>query len=161
MDLTISSPCPKRWDELIGDERIRYCGHCQLNVYNLTVMTPPEINQLLHRTNGRLCVRMYVRNDRTATLRDCPVGRENVVRRRIRAITIAFSVLVFGLISRSLRRPEMSDWPQWVQVAARWVDLDVHPFRQPVVGALPPRRLPVVPTPPPPVSTNGGTDGTP
>jgi hypothetical protein len=145
MELTISSPCPKRWEDLVGDNRIRFCGECRLNVYNLTVMKAAEIERLVTRTSGRLCVQIYVRQDQTATLRDCRVGREGVFRRRIRTVGAAFLVLFFGLVSRSLGRPDLSGWPNWVQVAAEWIDPGIPPFRR-TMGAPRPIKPPPAPS---------------
>lgn len=154
MELTISSPCPKRWESLIGNDRVRYCGECNLNVYNLTVMPPSEIEQLLHRTGGRLCVQIYVRKDRTGTLRDCPGGRRDIVHRRVRTMAIAFGVLFFGLISRGLGRPDMSGWPDWVQTAANWIHPELHPFQRTMGSPCPIRPVPVAP--PAPTATPAG-----
>ena len=46
MDLQISSPCPLSWENLVGDNRVRYCGQCKLNVYNLAEMSPEEVEQM-------------------------------------------------------------------------------------------------------------------
>lgn len=136
MNLTVSTPCPKTWEQLVGNDRVRYCGQCHLNVYNLAIMKPTEIEQLVHQTGGRLCGQLFVRKDRTATLRDCPTGRTSVVRRRIWRAAIAVAVGIFGLACRGLERPDMSDWPQWVQTVAGWVDPEgVHP-RQKMLGEI-------------------------
>jgi hypothetical protein len=60
MNLQISSPCPKSWDDLVGDHRIRYCGECRLNVYNLAEMPRVEVEALVRSTEGRLCGRLYL-----------------------------------------------------------------------------------------------------
>ena len=66
MELRISSPCPKSWDELVGDDKIRYCGQCRLNVYNLAEMPKEEVEALVRKTEGRLCGRLYMRGDKKA-----------------------------------------------------------------------------------------------
>src|SRR4051794_558697 len=40
--LRIASPCTARWDEMRGDEQMRYCGQCRKKVYNLSAMTRDE-----------------------------------------------------------------------------------------------------------------------
>lgn len=154
MELTVSSPCPKTWEELVGNDRVRYCGQCHLNVYNLAIMKPAEIERLVHQTGGRLCGRLYVRQDRTATLRDCPTGRSSIVRRRIRQAAAAFSVVLFGLGCRSLERPSISSWPQWAQSVVKWVDPAAF-RRVPVAGGIT-----CVPRPPIPPVSNPGIPGT-
>src|SRR4051812_43681240 len=33
--LTVASPCSANWAEMTGDDRSRFCGKCEKNVYNL------------------------------------------------------------------------------------------------------------------------------
>ena len=40
--LTIASPCTASWDDMEGDDKVRFCGECELNVYNLSAMTEGE-----------------------------------------------------------------------------------------------------------------------
>lgn len=72
--LQIASPCGERWDEMTGDEQVRFCGKCRLNVYNLSAMPREEAEALIAHTEGRLCVRLYKREDGTVMTQDCPVG---------------------------------------------------------------------------------------
>jgi hypothetical protein len=74
LQLTIASPCPASWDDMEGDDRVRFCGECELNVYNLSAMTESEALKLIAEREGRVCVRMYKREDGTVMTRDCPVG---------------------------------------------------------------------------------------
>src|SRR6195256_6092396 len=70
----IAAPCPADWDQMIGSERVRFCGQCSLNVYNLSGMTRSDAESLIARTEGRLCVRFYRRSDGSIITKDCPVG---------------------------------------------------------------------------------------
>ncbi|MBI3550120.1 MAG: hypothetical protein HY078_13870 [Elusimicrobia bacterium] len=72
--LTLASPCTQSWDAMEGDERVRFCGLCRLNVYNLSAMPRAEAEALVASREGRLCVRFYQRADGTILTRDCPVG---------------------------------------------------------------------------------------
>src|SRR5262245_216807 len=45
--VVVANPCPKSWDEMRGDDRVRFCGHCQKNVFNLIAMTRAEADELL------------------------------------------------------------------------------------------------------------------
>ncbi len=142
MGLKISSPCPMRWENLTGDDRVRYCGRCQLNVYNLAEMGADEIESIFRTTKGRVCGRLYLRGDRTATLRDCPEGRFNVVRRRVRYAVAGIGVLVFALVCRGVSGPDLSGLPKWAQSIARWIDPDAQVRGRAVVGAICPPRGP-------------------
>src|ERR1700730_13005461 len=55
--INITSPCETDWDSMIGNDRIRFCRHCQLSVHNLSQMTSKEVRRLVARSQGRLCVR--------------------------------------------------------------------------------------------------------
>src|SRR5439155_19776259 len=37
--MNIDQPCPADWDQMRGTGATRFCGHCQKNVYNLSMMT--------------------------------------------------------------------------------------------------------------------------
>src|SRR5262245_26944298 len=86
MRLRVASPCPADWSAMQGDDRVRFCGQCQKNVYNLSAMTHAEAEDLIREKEGKLCVRFYQRTDGTVLTADCPVGRR---RRRRRHILIA------------------------------------------------------------------------
>ena len=70
----IAAPCKADWDQMIGSEQMRFCGQCNLNVYNLSGMKRDEAESLIARNEGRLCVRFYRRTDGSIIARDCPVG---------------------------------------------------------------------------------------
>lgn len=100
--LRIATPCQISWDEMTGDSRVRFCDHCQLNVYNISELSRIEAEKLIASTEGRLCARMFRRADGTILTKDCPVGlralRLRVAKRA--ALTLAaivsLSAAVFG-----------------------------------------------------------------
>lgn len=94
----VASPCPADWESMAGNDRRRFCGQCQLNVYNLSGMTKREAEELLNQTEGRLCVRFYRRADGTILTQDCPVGLRAMKRRLSRIATATLST-VLGFFS--------------------------------------------------------------
>jgi hypothetical protein len=42
--IRIASPCKVSWDEMAGDDRVRFCGHCAKDVYDLSALgrIPPS-----------------------------------------------------------------------------------------------------------------------
>jgi hypothetical protein len=72
--ITIASPCSASWDDMVGDDRVRFCGKCEKNVYNLSSMESAEAEALLREHEGNVCVRLYRRQDGTVLTSDCPVG---------------------------------------------------------------------------------------
>ncbi|HEY6173093.1 MAG TPA: hypothetical protein VIX73_01570, partial [Kofleriaceae bacterium] len=81
-NIQVATPCTADWNQMTGDDRVRHCGQCQKNVYNLSGMMRDEAEALLRERNGDLCVRYYQRHDGTILLADCTVGRSNRSRHR-------------------------------------------------------------------------------
>src|SRR5260370_29655259 len=94
-NLRIAVPCQASWEGMAGDERVRHCTLCSLNVYNFAEMTRDEVRELLMRTEGRVCARLYRRADGTVLTRDCPTGLRAM---RLRASRVA-AALVAALCS--------------------------------------------------------------
>jgi hypothetical protein len=84
-DIRVATPCTASWEGMAGDERVRHCTLCSLNVYNFQEMTRDEIRVLLDRTEGRVCARLYRRADGTLLTSDCPKGFQAVRQRMSRA----------------------------------------------------------------------------
>ena len=111
-NLKIASPCSANWDEMLGDNRKRYCGDCQLNVYNLSGMTKIEAENLLNESEGRVCVRFYRRSDGTVLTQDCPVGWAKIKHNLSRTATAVFTLLVGlfgGIFAFNLNRKTQLD----------------------------------------------------
>jgi hypothetical protein len=91
--IKIASPCPITWEQMGGDERVRFCDHCQLNVYNLSSLNKAAAEALLVSTEGRLCARLYRRSDGTVLTSDCPVGVRALRRKIARTAAAAFALV--------------------------------------------------------------------
>jgi hypothetical protein len=96
--LRVAAPCPKSWEDMVGDSRVRFCDHCHLNVYNLAELTQKETQRLILSSEGRLCGRLYRRSDGTLLTKDCPVGLQAVRKRISRRAAAVFATLL-GLSS--------------------------------------------------------------
>ena len=96
-NLKIASPCSANWDEMLGNERSRHCGDCQLNVYNLSGMTRTEAENFLINAEGRVCVRFFKRADGTVLTKDCPVGWQ-AIKRRVSKTATAVASLIFAAL---------------------------------------------------------------
>jgi hypothetical protein len=82
-DVRIAAPCQARWEDMKGDDRVRFCGQCEKNVFNLSAMPRAEAEALLRERSGEMCVRLYKRTDGTVLTADCPVGVRRRGRRRL------------------------------------------------------------------------------
>lgn len=153
MELKISSPCPKSWDDLVGNDRVRYCGQCRLNVYNLAEMPREEIEALVRSTEGRLCGRLYMRGDRKAAIRDCGGYRARQVLRRGMTAAALLVLGAFAWAARSADGPDRRILPTWAQAVLDVID----PPRQ--TNPRPPMMLGEIRCVPPPRATPPGPSG--
>ena len=97
-NVRVAAPCSAAWEQMRGDERARFCGQCQLHVYNLSGMTRQEAERLIANREGRLCVRFYRRADGTVLTKNCPVGLAALKRRVSRLASAALSAVI-GFLS--------------------------------------------------------------
>jgi hypothetical protein len=91
--LLLARPCNANWNEMIGDERVRFCGSCGKDVYNLSVLTGDEAEALIYEREGKLCARFFRRGDGTVLTADCPTG---VRQRRRRGALAAAGLAAFA-----------------------------------------------------------------
>jgi hypothetical protein len=90
----VASPCPASWEAMKGDERVRFCGQCDKNVYDLSSMTRDEATAFVREHEGKgACIRMHRRADGTLITSDCPVGaKRKRNRRRLAGIMVGAGV---------------------------------------------------------------------
>jgi hypothetical protein len=55
--IRVADPCNESWDEMTGNDRVRFCSHCSKNVNNISAMTLSEAERLVRKSRGKLCVR--------------------------------------------------------------------------------------------------------
>lgn len=100
---------------MVGDERVRHCAECNLNVYNLSAMTERQVHALIAERSGqRLCTRFYRRADGTVLTQDCPWSframRRKASRLRPAILTALMSVTV--AMGKSKPRPATCECSQ-------------------------------------------------
>jgi hypothetical protein len=109
----IKNPCPKNWDEMKGDERVRFCGGCKKNVYNIIAMTRVEAEELLG--DGKVCARIFKRPDGTVMTSDCAPGRWRRRGQQVAAVAAAATLsaaTVYG-VARALGDDTAPPQPEW------------------------------------------------
>jgi len=82
-DVRIGFQCKQRWEDMVGDDRVRACRGCDRPVFNLSEMTRAEAEAVLATRGLTPCVRFYRRADGTVMTSDCPSG---VPKRRLAVI---------------------------------------------------------------------------
>ncbi len=125
--IQVASPCRQAWANMAGDDRVRFCGACRLNVYDLSAMSREEAETLVREREGRLCVRFFRRQDGTVLTRDCPAAFRRAARWTAgvaAGIVGLCGAMVFGGPDRS-----------WLRRFLRGGDRLVPPFGQ-VQGAI-------------------------
>ncbi|MGB7730842.1 MAG: carboxypeptidase-like regulatory domain-containing protein [Candidatus Acidiferrum sp.] len=80
-----------------GNDRVRYCPECKLNVYNFSALSAREIDRLVLKHEGRLCGRYFQRADGTMLAQNCPVA----VRAMLRWTSHAAAAVMAALVSVS------------------------------------------------------------
>jgi hypothetical protein len=85
--IDVKTPCSESWDEMTGNEQVRFCSHCAKDVHKLTEMTRKQARKLVAKSEGGICVQYRRRPD----------GRIDTLKRQFHQITrntgIAASVL--------------------------------------------------------------------
>lgn len=105
----VVSPCPARWEDMVGDDRVRRCEDCKLNVHDLSAMTRDEAEGVLAGlAAGRVCAQFYRRADGTILTKDCPVGlarlRATARRALVRVAALIGLVSVAGIAAGATSR---------------------------------------------------------
>jgi TonB family protein len=100
----IAAPCQAAWDSMEGDDKVRFCQQCKLNVYNLSAMSADEAAQVLVSQNGSRppCVRFFQRADGTVLTQNCPVGLRRIRESVVGCVnkTAAVIVSLFSFVSQ-------------------------------------------------------------
>ncbi|MCA9256868.1 MAG: hypothetical protein KDA33_14565 [Phycisphaerales bacterium] len=104
----VASPCNVPWSSMKGDDRVRFCGVCEKQVFNLIGMSDDDVTALIIEKQGKLCVQAYQRPDGTLLTSDCPVGlraARKKLARAVAALAACFGMLLtattFGVVGRT------------------------------------------------------------
>ena len=97
--VSLAKPCSQNWDEMVGDERERFCNECCLNVYNLSSMTRGEAEEFLQvRNDGSVCLNYFSDSKGKVITDDCPRPLRSLRDRLFPAFKMASGlVAAFGL----------------------------------------------------------------
>ena len=62
--LRVRDACTESWNEMAGNDQVRFCSHCAKDVNNISAMTRKQARRLVRRSGGSLCIR-YVQHPET------------------------------------------------------------------------------------------------
>jgi hypothetical protein len=167
--IRIATPCPARWEDMGGGDKVRFCDQCKKNVYNISAMTTAEATALLESNPGRLCGRIYQRADGTVQTEDCPVGvarHWRRIKRRVAGVVAMLLFVVLGTAALARDRGQNSggnNLRERVLSAmndAQWKVKGWFGIQRPrpmLMGEMAITVIPTVPTPPPSQQQNAPT----
>lgn len=90
--LRVAEPCSENWNEMFGNDRVRYCCHCAKSVNDISAMSPKEALRLVKRSRGNICIR-YIEH---------PVTKEPVIAGRLYQIARRAPALAAGVVGATL-----------------------------------------------------------
>ena len=61
--IRVATPCAQSWQEMDGDDRARFCTHCDRHVHNLSGMARDQAERLICESAGRLCIAYFPKAD--------------------------------------------------------------------------------------------------
>lgn len=98
--IVIQAPCQVGWDEMTGDDMIRFCGQCKKNVHNLSTLPDDRLAEVLaERKIKEACVIMSKDKDGRVKFDNCPVALRKV---RDHYKKVAVSLLLIAAWSLAL-----------------------------------------------------------
>ncbi len=164
--LRIASPCKASWDDMVGDDRVRFCGLCAKNVFNVSGMTRDEAYTLLRASqNESVCMRLYKRADGTVITADCPEGAKKKRVRRLALVAGGLAAAAAGgafLTLSGARTMGEIEVAGGIRVGEQAPEPEPVPLQgQPLMGDVAPVGSVFVPPPdaPPPIAPKGKATG--
>jgi hypothetical protein len=129
---------------MFGNERVRFCAHCQLHVHNLSEVTPREALDLVLRSGGRLCLRIEHDPRGVPRTRALAEPLYQISRRASRLAAGAFSAALTLYSAAAVRAQEAGPEPaQQVATAPAEVTPQVGTPQTPEVTAQTPENTDV------------------
>jgi hypothetical protein len=102
--ITVTSPCLADWEQMTGNDQIRFCEHCSLQVHNISEMTYSRAARLVARSQGRLCVRYY-RDSQGAAITKRPATRLHQIGRRTSRLAAGAFSATLSLATAAAQSP--------------------------------------------------------
>ena len=97
--IDVPAPCPKKWDEMIGDDKTRLCQSCDKQIYNVSAMTRGAARRLLFESKERVCIRLEKDADgkvRTLKKQFHKITRQAPIAAGVISASLAFSALTYA-----------------------------------------------------------------
>ena len=114
----VPEPCAEDWDAMLGDAQRRFCAGCGCHVHDLSAMTEAQAQDLIDRTEARICVRFQTRSDGSPLTLDAMPGASGAAtvaarpafrrgrRATVASWVVALAVTGVGLAGRAEAAPQ-------------------------------------------------------
>ncbi len=79
---------------MIGNETVRYCPECKLDVYNLSNLSDRQVNKIVSGRQQRLCARVIRRQDGTVVTHTPRLGFSILLRRISKVASVALAASI-------------------------------------------------------------------
>lgn len=118
----LSFNCPKLWEQMEGDEKMRFCDVCQKNVHNLSMLNAGERRELLARPGEMPCVAYFKHVDGTpidvTALPDESPVKETLKKAAVLSLSAAVLMTACdkNLPPRTHRPPSKVEYPMMLGV---------------------------------------------
>ncbi|MEO6335042.1 MAG: ankyrin repeat domain-containing protein [Pyrinomonadaceae bacterium] len=119
-EIRVRDACPQAWDEMVGNDEVRFCTHCAKDVNNLSAMTRKEAARLVRKSGGSLCIRYVQRPEDTAPMFAGQLTQ--ITRRRIPlmaagVMSASLSLATMAYAQGGAATPPMKDTPAAAKVS--------------------------------------------
>lgn len=111
--LEIKTPCTASWDQMRGNDRVRFCEHCQHTVNDLTSLTPKRIRRLIAKSQGRLCLRYHRRPDGEPLSTQVP-KKLHQIRKRVSRVAAGVFTASLSLGSATGQQSTAPNYQRWL-----------------------------------------------
>lgn len=105
----ITKPCQQNWDAMTGDEKKRFCSHCQLHVHNLSAMTPDEQLAVFSHRDEKSCITYLEKGNEMRVCTNTWVAVHRLFR-PFRRVAFSLSAIVAALLA-SCSSPSVNQVP--------------------------------------------------
>jgi len=122
---------------MAGDDAKRFCGKCEKHVYNLPLLTPNELVDLIEMTEGKFCGRIFARKDGTVLTNDCPVGLTAKLARARRKKAVGAGGAIAALCFTAGAAILAASWGGAEIAPPRMVAGEMMPIEQPIEPQVP------------------------
>jgi hypothetical protein len=95
--ITVAIPCTESWEQMAGNDRVRFCSKCKKMVHDISRLTSAEALDLLKDESRKPCVRLYRRPDGRVLTADCSgvkrYGKGKWLKRSMAAVCSLLALL--------------------------------------------------------------------